>query len=165
MFVVVAALLAGACEVHPTAPGPDDPIRPNGVKRNRADIVAFMEREVMPFARQSLEPIVGPGKVTCETCHGVGAEARGWTMPAVAALPEPAVSQVAESVGSDSQLRNALHGYAADAGKERVTAHMRSDVLPGMARLLHRPVYDFAQPYAENVARRSFGCYHCHLAK
>lgn len=119
----------------------------------------------MPFARRTLEPIVGVGKVRCETCHGPDAEARGWAMPAVAALPEPVVNARADSVGADAQLRNALHGYAADADKQRVTAHMRQEVLPGMARLLHRPVYDFAQPYADNVARGSFGCYHCHLAQ
>ena len=66
---------------------------------------------------------------------------------------------------SDSQLRNALHGYAADAGKERVTAHMRSDVLLAWRACCTGLSGDFAQPYAENVARRSFGCYHCHLAK
>ncbi len=118
----------------------------------------------MPFARRALEPVVGPGKVRCETCHGLDAVARDWQMPAVAALPEASVSRLAEGVGSDSQTRNALHGYAADADKQRVTAHMRSDVLPGMAALLHRPAYDFTQPYEYNVERAAFGCYHCHRA-
>jgi hypothetical protein len=34
--------------------------------------------------------------------------------------------------------------------------------MPGMARLLHRPPYDFTQTYAYNRARFAFGCYHCH---
>ncbi len=162
--MVLLCLSAGCRQVTPQ-PAADDPIRPEGAKRSRADITRFMEREVMPFATTALEPVVGVGKVRCETCHGDDAEARGWAMPAVAALPEPAVRQMAESVGPDAQMRNALHGYAADAGKERITAHMRSVVLPGMAALLRRPTYDFAAPYAENAARGSFGCYHCHLAQ
>ncbi len=165
LMVVVGFVGVGCRQASSHAAGADDPIRPNGVKRSRADIVRFMESEVMPFARRTLEPVVGEGKVRCETCHGVDAEARGWAMPAVAALPEPAVRQLADSVGADAQLRNAIHGYAADPDKQRVTAHMRQEVLPGMATLLHRPVYDFAQPYADNLARGSFGCYHCHLAK
>lgn len=162
--MLLTLLCAGCRQAAPIAAA-DDPIRPAGVKRSQAEIVAFMETDVMPFARRALEPVVGVGRVRCETCHGEAAEARHWVMPAVAVLPEPYVRQLAESVGSDAQARNALHGYAADADKQGVTAHMRSDVLPGMAALLRRPVYDFSQPYAYNVERGAFGCYHCHSAK
>jgi hypothetical protein len=168
-FVYPALLLlivaGSSCRQPPATPAADDPIRPNGVKRSRAEIVQFMESEVMPFARQTLEPVVGTGKVRCETCHGADPAARDWAMPAIAALPEPDVQRMAESVGSDSQLRNALHGYLAEGDKQRIAAHMRSDVLPGMARLLRRPAYDFAQSYEYNVERATFGCYHCHMVK
>ncbi|MEQ1897678.1 MAG: hypothetical protein ABL971_09880 [Vicinamibacterales bacterium] len=147
-------------EVHAA----DDPIRPHGVKRSRQEIVAFMEGEVMPFAVAALEPVVGKGKVRCETCHGANAVERDWRMPAVAKLPEPGVTTVAARGTVDSRLRNALHGYLADAGNQRVTGHMRGVVLPGMAALLHRPAYNFAQPYDYNVEHSALGCYHCHLA-
>ena len=40
-----------------------------GARRRRSP--AFMEREVMPFARHVLGPLVGGAdNVTCETCHG-----------------------------------------------------------------------------------------------
>ena len=147
-------------EVHAA----DDPVRPNGVKRSRQEIVAFMEGEVMPFAVVALEPVVGKGKVRCETCHGANAVERDWRMPAVAKLPEPDVTAVAARGTVDSGVRNAIHGYLANAGNQRVTGHMRGVVLPGMAALLHRPAYNFAQPYDYNVERSALGCYHCHLA-
>ena len=37
--------------------------------------------------------------------------------------------------------------------------------MPGMARLLGRPAYDFTQPYALNQSHFAFGCYHCHKVK
>ena len=40
--------------------------------------------------------------------------------------------------------------------------YMREVVMPGMARLLHRPAYDFTRPYEYNRSRRALGCYHCH---
>src|SRR5688572_9657070 len=79
----------------PVAYGPDDPVRPNGIKKSRAEIEAFMEHEVMPFARYALEPVVGKGNVRCETCHGDNGRDRNWAMPAVSALPEPTVRRVA----------------------------------------------------------------------
>jgi len=147
----------------PVAYAADDPVRPHGVKRGRADIVAFMESEVMPFAVRALEPVVGRGNVTCETCHGPDPDARDWAMPSVAALPEPAVSAMASTVGPDSQVRNALHGYAAEAENQPIAAHMRGVVLPGMAALLRRPSYDFGRSYEHNQERGAFGCYHCHM--
>ena len=141
----------------------DDPVRPRGIARPRAEIVAFMEREVMPFAREALAPIVGgTDNVRCETCHGRDPEARQWRMPAVEALPEPDVRRM-PAAGSDSQVRNALHGYLTGEDKQAIAARMRGVVVPGMARLLHRPPYDFAQTYEYNRARAAFGCYHCHM--
>lgn len=145
----------------------DDAIYPAGRKRSRSEIVAFMQNEVMPFARQALGPIVGGSQnVTCLTCHGEDAEARHWQMPAVRALPEPdfrwgGMERYASVV--DSQMRNAVYGYLAEDTKQHRAAHMRGVVMPGMARLLRRPPYDFTQTYSYNRARFAFGCYHCHM--
>jgi hypothetical protein len=72
---------------------------------------------------------------------------------------------MAQSAGSDSQMRNALHGYLADEEGQRKAGHMRAVVLPGMAALLRRPQYDFGKPYEYNQERNAFGCYHCHMVK
>lgn len=141
----------------------DDAIRPGGVRRPDAEIVAFMEADVMPWARAALAPVVGRERVTCDTCHGRNAAARGWTMPAVQALPEPAVRAMAEAAGSDAEVRNALHGYLAEGDNQAVAAYMRGVVVPGMAKLLRRPPYDFAQTYEYNRSRAALGCYHCHM--
>ena len=140
----------------------DDAVRPGGARRPEAEIVAFMENVVMPWARDALGPVVGRDRVACQTCHGRDAEARGWAMPAVRALPEPAVRAMAEAAGSDAQVRNALHGYLAEGDNQAVAAYMRGVVTPGMASLLRRPAYDFAQTYEYNRSRAAFGCYHCH---
>jgi len=62
----------------------------------------------------------------------------------------------------DTQMRNAIYGYSADTDKQNKAAYMREVVMPGMARLLHRPAYDFTQPYEYNRTHFAFGCYHCH---
>jgi hypothetical protein len=165
LFLTLAAIVIGLSgHAVPVDYPADDAVRPGGVKRSEADVRAFMEREVMPWARTALEPVVGRGNVTCETCHGKDAEARKYVMPAVRALPEPDVRRWAEAVGSDSQVRNALHGYLAEGDNLAIAAHMRGVVTPGMAALLRRPVYDFAQTYEYNRSRAAFGCYHCHMA-
>lgn len=147
----------------------DDAIYPGGVKRSREDVVRFMQREVMPWARVALAPIVGgPGRVSCETCHGRRPEARDWRMPAVAALPQPdVVARGWETYGGtmDAQMRNAIYGYLAESDKQAKATYMREVVMPGMAHLLRRPAYDFTQPYEYNRARLAFGCYHCHMVK
>jgi len=148
---------------------PDDAIRPNGVKRGRAEIAGFMEREVMPWARATLGRVVGGRQhVTCQTCHGVDAEARNWAMPAVAALPEPVVKDRGFEVYStrmDAQMRNAIYGYSAESEKSAKAAYMREIVMPGMAALLHRPAYDFTRSYEHNRSRNALGCYHCHRVR
>ena len=147
---------------------PDDAIYPDGRKHDREVIVKFMETSVMPWARTALAPIVGgEDRVTCATCHGSGAESRNWQMPSVARLPEPHFRQVgwegeAGGAGMDSQMRNAIYGYFAEADKQTKAAYMREVVMPGMARLLHRPAYDFTQSYEYNRTHFAFGCYHCH---
>jgi hypothetical protein len=162
--LVVAVSLHGkaAAVVYPS----DDAIYPNGEKRDRATIVRFMETEVMPWARAALGPITGgPDRVTCDTCHSRDAEAREWRMPAVARLPQPNVTERGWEVyssGMDTQMRNAIYGYSADTDKQHKAAYMREIVMPGMARLLHRPAYDFTQPYEYNRTQFAFGCYHCH---
>lgn len=147
----------------------DDAIYPNGQKRDHEEIVRFMEQRVMPWARQSLSPIVGgPDLVTCHTCHAADAEHAGWHMPAVAALPRPAVRVAGwENYGGtmDDQMRNAIYGYGAESDRASRAAYMREVVMPGMARLLGRPAYDFTQSYAFNRSHFTFGCYHCHRVK
>jgi len=160
--VVALEKRAAAPAVYPA----DDAIAPSGVKRDQASIEQFMESAVMPWARQALAPIVGGAdRVTCGTCHGTMAEARRWRMPAVAALPRPMVRELGwenYSQSMDPQLRNAIYGYVAESDNQAKAAYMREVVMPGMARLLHRPSYDFTQPYDFNRARQAFGCYHCH---
>jgi hypothetical protein len=170
VFIAIAAVLIGL-RGHPipVAYAADDPVRPNGIKRSREQITAFMEREVMPWARRALAPIVGGAdRVGCETCHGGAAELREWQMPAVAALPEPVVRErgfEVYSAGMDPQMRNAIYGYIAEPDKSAKAAYMREIVLPGMAALLHRPAYDFTRSYAHNQSRNALGCYHCHRVK
>jgi hypothetical protein len=170
---LLVALFAIAIGFHGTtaavAYSPDDPIAPAGVKRPPRDIAAFMETAVMPWARQTLGPLKGGAdRITCGTCHGPAPEARGWQMPAVAALPVPDVRDRGwETYGAsmDAQMRNAIYGYAADSGKQSKATYMREVVVPGIAALLHRPAYDFTQSYDYNRSRQAIGCYHCHRVK
>ena len=163
VFVIAVSLHGDAAAVVYSS---DDAVYPNGEKRDRAEIVRFMESEVMPWAREALGPIKGgPDRVTCETCHGRDAQARDWHMPAVARLPQPGVTSRGWEVYStsmDAQMRNAIYGYIADTDNQNKAAHMREIIMPGMARLLHRPAYDFTQPYEYNRTHFAFGCYHCH---
>jgi hypothetical protein len=165
-FVVVIGLQGRA---RPISYSPDDPIAPNGEKRSALEIARFMESDVMPWARSALAPIVGgSARVGCETCHGRDADARSWRMPAVGALPAPDVRDFGwEQYNSamDAQMRNAIYGYLAESDKQAKATYMREVVMPGMARLLHRPAYDFTRPYAENRAHNAIGCYHCHRVK
>ena len=151
----------------PLPRAPDDPIFADGYKRTRTEIVRYMEDEIMPWARATLGPLKGGShRITCETCHGRNPDSRDWRMPAVAALPQPDVrGEGWEQYGGpmDSQMRNAIYGYLADSDNQTRAAYMRELVMPGMARLLRRPAYDFTRPYAYNRSRGAFGCYHCHL--
>lgn len=144
----------------------DDAIYPRGEKRDPEAIVRFMEDTVMPWAREAIGPLVGGRhRVTCETCHGARAAARGWPMPGVAALPKPDVAQRGweqYSSGMDAQMRNAIYGYVAESDNQARAGYMRETVMPGMARLLHRPPYDFTKSYDYNRTHFAFGCYHCH---
>jgi len=176
LAAVGAAMIAGAVVLvslgrpSPTvAYPPDDAIYPEGRKRSREAIVAFMETVVMGWARVALAPIVGGGdRVRCETCHGTNPGDRDWRMPAVVALPEPHFQILGweqYSGGMDAQMRNAIYGYLAEPDKQTKAAHMREVVMPGMARLLHRPPYDFTRAYDYNRSRAAFGCYHCHQVR
>jgi hypothetical protein len=174
---LAAALVAGTAAVFGIAIGlrgespaivygADDAIAPGGVKRDREEIVRFMEREVLPWARVALAPVVGSADlVECSTCHGEAPDQRDWQMPSVAALPEPhlrAAGWETYSAGMDPQLRNAIYGYLAESDKQARAGYMREIVMPGMAKLLRRPAYDFTKTYDFNRARGAFGCYHCH---
>jgi hypothetical protein len=169
--VVVFAVTVG---LQSSAPAPvafawDDAISPHGQKRSEREITAFMESVVMPWAREVLGPVTGgPEHVTCQTCHGTDARERSWQMPAVAALPERHFLQLGWELSGarmDSQMRNAIYGYQAESDNQARAAYMRRVVMPGMARLLHRPPYDFTRSYEYNRTRAAFGCYHCHRVK
>jgi hypothetical protein len=170
LAVVMVAIFGVSVGLHSTSAvvvyPPDDAIVPNGVKRERTEIVRFMETTVMPWARAALGPIKGGAdKITCTTCHGAEPETRDWRMPAVAALPEPHVRLLGwetYSTGMDAQTRNAIYGYVAESDNQARAAYMREVVMPGMARLLRRPPYDFTRSYQYNRTRLAFGCYHCH---
>jgi len=144
----------------------DDAIAPHGEKRDETAIIRFMETEVMPWARETLGRLKGgPDRITCLTCHGPRARVRSWTMPGVAALPLPAIRERGwETYTStmDAQMRNAIYGYLAESDNQTKAAYMREVVVPGMARLLHRPAYDFTRSYEYNRSHRALGCYHCH---
>jgi hypothetical protein len=163
--VTVGLRSTSAAIVYP----PQDAIAPNGIKRDRVDIVRFMEATVMPWARTALAPIKGgPDKITCHTCHGPAPDEREWRMPAVAALPEPHVRFLGwetYSTGMDAQMRNAIYGYVAESENQARAAYMREVVMPGMARLLGRPPYDFTRSYEYNRTHLAFGCYHCHRVR
>jgi hypothetical protein len=168
--IAIAAVVFGLHgHATPIAYALDDAIAPGGVKRTPADIAAFMEHEVMPWARETFAPLKGGGdRVTCETCHGRAPDQRGWRMPAVAALPLPDVKERGwETYSSrmDAQMRNAIYGYLADSDKQGKAAYMREVVVPGMARLLHRPPYDFTKSYDYNRSHDAIGCYHCHTVR
>jgi len=171
--LALAAIVAIAIALHgrtiAVTYAPDDPITPGGVKRPQEEIVQFMVSQVMPWARAALGPIKGgPAHVTCDTCHGAHPETRAWTMPSVAALPQPAVkSRGWENYGGamDAQMRNAIYGYIAESDKQDKAAYMREVIVPGMSRLLRRPAYDFTRPYEYNRERGALGCYHCHQVK
>ena len=167
---VIIAIVAVAIGLHRTTVAvtyaADDALAPNGEKRSQGDIITFMEAEVMPWARVTLGRLKGGAdRVTCETCHGAQPQARGWRMPAVAALPQPDVRDRAWEIyktNIDAQMRNAIYGYVAESDNQAKAAYMREVVVPGMSRLLHRPSYDFTQSYEYNRSRRALGCYHCH---
>jgi len=167
---VLAAIFAVAIGLHGTAASvtyaADDALAPSGEKRSEAEIIQFMETEVMPWARITFGPLKGGADhITCETCHGAQARARGWRMPAVAALPQRDVRDRAWEIyrtNIDAQMRNAIYGYLAESDNQGKAAYMREIVVPGMSRLLHRPAYDFTQSYEYNRSRLALGCYHCH---
>ncbi|OFW21405.1 MAG: hypothetical protein A3H97_20345 [Acidobacteria bacterium RIFCSPLOWO2_02_FULL_65_29] len=165
---LLAAAITFGGDVEAISYPADDAIYPAGRKRDREAIVQFMETAVMPWARRALAPVAGgEDRVTCATCHGTGAPSRDWRMPSVGRLPEPQFRQIGwdgygAGVGMDAQMRNALYGYLAESDKQAKAAYMREVVVPGMARLLHRPPYDFTRSYEYNRTRFAIGCYHCH---
>jgi len=165
-FAVVIGLHGKAAIVAYPA---DDAVYPGGEKRDRESIVRFMEAAVLPWARETLGRLKGgPDRVSCETCHGRRPDERDWRMPAVAALPRPTVNLWGwerYSAGMDAQIRNAIYGYAAEPEKQGKADYMREVVLPGMARLLRRPAYDFTKTYDYNRVHFAFGCYHCHQVR
>jgi hypothetical protein len=167
---VLIAVFGVAIGLHGTSTAviypPEDAIYPGGEKRDREAIVRFMESSVMPWARTTLGPLVGgPDRVACGTCHGERPALQQWQMPGVAALPKPDVADRGwEQYSStmDAQMRNAIYGYVAESDNQARAKYMREVVMPGMARLLKRPAYDFTKSYEYNRTHFAFGCYHCH---
>jgi hypothetical protein len=166
---VLIAIAAVAFGLHGTTVAvtyaADDALAPNGEKRSQEDIIRFMETDVMPWARVALGRLKGGAdRITCETCHGARAAARGWRMPAVAALPQPDVRErgLETQTNIDAQIRNAIYGYLAESDNQAKAGYMREVIVPGMSRILRRPSYDFTQSYEYNRSRRALGCYHCH---
>ena len=168
-IALAVVTLARHDTLAPVSYAPDDPIAPNGQRRSRGEIAAFMVSEVMPFARRTFGPLKGGAdNVACYTCHGLDADERDWNMPAVRALPEPKLRLAGleqAKVSIDPQMRNAIYGYLAHEGKQQIAGYMRGVVVPGMAALLHRPAYDFTKSYSYNRSRAALGCYHCHLVE
>jgi len=170
LIAILAAIFAVAIGLHGKTAAityrTDDAIAPGGEKRSHAEIVRFMEAEVMPWARETLGRLKGgPDRVTCETCHGAHGRVRAWQMPAVAALPQPELRDrgwETYTTGMDAQMRNAIYGYVAESDNQAKAAYMREIVMPGMAKLLRRPAYDFTRPYEYNRTQHALGCYHCH---
>ncbi len=164
--LLIAAAIGLRGEAAAVSYPADDAIYPGGVKRDRAAIMRFMETDVLPWARITLGPLKGGAdRVTCATCHGSDADSRQWQMPSVAALPEPHVRPIglsADDESVDAQMRNAIYGYVAESDNHARAKYMREVVLPGMARLLRRPAYDFTRTYDYNRTRFAIGCYHCH---
>ena len=166
---VLIAIAAVVCGLHGTTVAvtyaADDALAPNGEKRSQEDIIQFMETDVMPWARVALGRLKGGAdRITCETCHGARAAARGWKMPAVAVLPQPDVRDrgLETQTNIDAQIRNAIYGYLAKSDNQAKAGYMREVIVPGMSRILRRPSYDFTQSYEYNRSRRALGCYHCH---
>lgn len=168
-LVFAAVGLTRVSSLPPVLYEADDPVAPLGSRRSSSEIAAFMERDVMPFARRALGPLVGgQDNVTCATCHGNDAAQRHWQMPGVRALPEPELRLAGLERARlllDPQMRNAVYGYLAEEDKQSIATYMRQVVMPGMARLMHRPAYDFAKSYGYNRSRAAIGCYHCHLVE
>lgn len=166
LIVIFAVVIGLHGKTAPVSYPEDDAIRPRGERRSEAEIIRFMEAEVMPWARAALGRLKGgPDRVTCETCHGLEAGARGWQMPAVFALPQPVLRESGwetYTTTMDAQMRNAIYGYLAESDNQAKATYMREVVMPGMARLLHRPAYDFTRPYEYNRTHHALGCYHCH---
>ncbi len=170
LMTILVVVFIGAMGIHGRAAAvvyaPDDAVYPGGVKRDREAIRRFMETEVLPWAKTTLGPLKGgPDAVTCQTCHGPDDAANGWQMPAVSALPLPDVAARGWETWSrtmDAQMRNAVYGYIAESDNQAKAAYMRETVMPGMARLLHRPAYDFTKSYDYNRSHAALGCYHCH---
>ena len=170
MLIAITAIAVGLRgKAAPIAYAADDAIEPQGVKKGQQEIIRFMETDVMPWARRALGPLKGGAdRITCETCHGGNPERRGWHMPSVSALPLPDVVDRGWEIYNgdlDAQMRNAIYGYVAGSDNQTKAAYMREFVVPGMARLLHRPAYDFTRTYDYNRARHALGCYHCHRVK
>ena len=78
--------------------------------------------------------------LTCETCHGVAAEAAGYRMPRALPLPK--------AEAAPGTLNSRAHGQDGEGGVDEVTVTM--------ARLLGKQPYDPA-------TKEGFGCLGCHL--
>ena len=114
------------------------------------------------MARTALARIAGGAdRVSCETCHGGAPDQRGWHMPSVSALPLPDVLDRGWEIYNstlDAQMRNAIYGYSAGSDNQAKAGDMREIVMPGMARLLHRPAHTTSRAHTITTgSRRALG--------
>ena len=163
LFAIILIGVGLRGKAAPIVYAADDAIEPGGVKKSRQDIVAFMEEEVMPWARVALGPLKGGAdRVTCETCHAADADEREWHMPSVSALPLPDVLdrgweiyntrsrrasaqrhlRILRRVGQSGEgrvyegNRDARDGPAASSSRVRLYAYVRVQSCPPFAWVL-----------------------------
>jgi hypothetical protein len=156
--VVLASLGRPTILIHPM-------MRSIQAGREAATRLSFMGPLGHELGASRFAPIVG-GSDESETCHG-----SVWRSRLADAgrrhAPQPhfRILEVGTIQRHGPQMRNAIYGYLAEPEKQPKAAYMREVVMPGMARLLHRPPYDFTRAYDYNRSRVAFGCYHCHQVR
>jgi hypothetical protein len=140
-IAVAGPLAAIACEhAPPVAPKPAADERWDAMSKERK--LAYMKETVMPRMK-AIFVAYDPhcyAEMRCETCHGEGAEARGYAMPSADQLLEPTPWNTTSA--------------RAESAPSEFDAFMAKDVAPEMARLLGRPFVP--------SARSGEGCFACH---
>ena len=114
----------------------------------------------MPWARVALAPIVGGADrvdVRDLPRQPIRPPATGRCRPSRRCPSRTSRFSDGSSTAAamDAQMRNAIYGYLAESDKQTKAAYMREVVMPGMARLLHRPAYDFTRTYDYNRSQLS----------
>jgi hypothetical protein len=108
----------------------------------RHDVMTFAVLPNMARTFQRFEGTAAP-EMTCATCHGVDAEAAGYSMPR--SLPPLDPARMPNSGASDPK-------------EARMAKFMTDEVTPAMADLLGLPRYD-------PQTKRGFSCFSCHPSR